>query len=222
MRTEDHPLDYGDFEGTIPKGEYGGGTVMLWDQGTGSRAGQGPSEDDRRGPPALQARGRADEGRLGDVPPERQTAAEKPSRGCSRRLTDDFADAEAGDALVDDRVTSVTTGRTMAEIASGTDVVALQPRRRRRAAAARRRSARGPPPFQPAAAADPGRFGADRTGWIHEYKYDGYRLQIATGDGAATAWTRNGKDWSDKFRALVGPLPTCPPVPDRRRGGRAQ
>ena len=33
MRTEDHPLDYGDFEGTIPKGEYGGGTVMLWDQG---------------------------------------------------------------------------------------------------------------------------------------------------------------------------------------------
>ena len=33
MRTEDHPLDYGAFEGTIPKGEYGGGTVMLWDQG---------------------------------------------------------------------------------------------------------------------------------------------------------------------------------------------
>ena len=33
MRTEDHPLDYGTFEGTIPKGEYGGGTVMLWDRG---------------------------------------------------------------------------------------------------------------------------------------------------------------------------------------------
>src|SRR5881397_755838 len=33
MRTEDHPLDYGDFEGTIPQGEYGGGTVMLWDRG---------------------------------------------------------------------------------------------------------------------------------------------------------------------------------------------
>ena len=41
------------------------------------------------------------------------------------------------------------------------------------------------------------------SGWLHEYKYDGYRLLIATGDGAATAWTRNGKDWSDKFRALV-------------------
>jgi bifunctional non-homologous end joining protein LigD len=33
MEVEDHPLDYGDFEGTIPKGQYGGGTVMLWDRG---------------------------------------------------------------------------------------------------------------------------------------------------------------------------------------------
>ena len=41
------------------------------------------------------------------------------------------------------------------------------------------------------------------TDWLHEYKYDGYRLLIATGEGAATAWTRNGKDWSDKFRGLV-------------------
>src|SRR5918998_2578866 len=34
MRTEDHPLDYGSFEGTIPAGQYGGGTVLLWDRGT--------------------------------------------------------------------------------------------------------------------------------------------------------------------------------------------
>jgi bifunctional non-homologous end joining protein LigD len=39
--------------------------------------------------------------------------------------------------------------------------------------------------------------------WIHEYKYDGYRLLIGTGGGAATAWTRNGNDWSDKFRSIV-------------------
>ena len=49
--------------------------------------------------------------------------------------------------------------------------------------------------------------GAD---WIHEYKYDGYRLLIATGDGAAAAWTRGGKDWSDKFRALVEAAASLP------------
>src|SRR5450755_3665533 len=44
MRVEDHPLEYGDFEGIIPKGEYGGGTVMLWDQGTWE-----PVEDGKKG-----------------------------------------------------------------------------------------------------------------------------------------------------------------------------
>ena len=45
VRTEDHPLDYGDFEGTIPKGEYGGGTVMLWDRG---RWNPHPGKDPRK------------------------------------------------------------------------------------------------------------------------------------------------------------------------------
>ena len=43
VHVEDHPLDYGDFEGTIPDGQYGGGTVMLWDRGTWE------SEDPERG-----------------------------------------------------------------------------------------------------------------------------------------------------------------------------
>lgn len=44
VRTEDHPLSYGTFEGTIPKGQYGGGTVMLWDEGTWE-----PKSDPRAG-----------------------------------------------------------------------------------------------------------------------------------------------------------------------------
>src|ERR1700761_5739689 len=45
VEVEDHPLDYGDFEGTIPKGEYGGGTVMLWDRGFWSPEGAKTTED---------------------------------------------------------------------------------------------------------------------------------------------------------------------------------
>ncbi len=48
------------------------------------------------------------------------------------------------------------------------------------------------------------------SGWIHEYKYDGYRLLIATGDAAATAWTRNGNDWSDKFKPLIEAAASLP------------
>src|SRR5204863_3376579 len=98
--------------------------------------------------------------------------------------------------------TSVTTGRTMAEIASGEDVWRSN-RGGRKGGRAKRKSSAAPPKFQQPQLATLVDDVPTGNGWLHEYKYDGYRLLIATGDGAATAWTRNGKDWSDKFRALV-------------------
>src|SRR5437660_486640 len=67
----------------------------------------------------------------------------------------------------------------------------------------KRKASAAPPPFhepQLATLVDEVPTGES---WIHEYKYDGYRLLLAVGDGVATAWTRNGKDWSDKFKVLV-------------------
>jgi bifunctional non-homologous end joining protein LigD len=209
MRTEDHPLDYGDFEGTIPAGEYGGGTVMLWDHGRWvPEPGKDPKKTLAEGHLHFTLEGERMKGewvmfRLKPKP------GEKAEPWMLKKVTDEFANAEAGDALVDEFVTSVTTGRTMAEIASGSDVWRSN-RGGRKGGRAKKAKGQGPPPFhepQLATLVDAVPTGAD---WIHEYKYDGYRLLIATGDGAATAWTRNGKDWSDKFRGLVKAASSLP------------
>ena len=198
VRTEDHPLDYGTFEGTIPKGEYGGGTVMLWDSGSWIPH---PDKDPRK---------TIEEGHLHfTLEGERMKGewvmfrikgkpGEKNENWMLKKVTDDFA-GEAGDALVEEGLTSVTTKRTMAEIAAGADVWHSKDK----AGRAKRKPSAPPPPYrapQLATLVDAVPAGSD---WLYEYKYDGYRLLLATGGGAATAWTRNGKDWSDKFRSIV-------------------
>jgi bifunctional non-homologous end joining protein LigD len=210
VRTEDHPLDYGTFEGTIPKGEYGGGTVMLWDRGRWvPEPGKDPKKTIEDGHLHFTLEGERMKGewvmfRLKPKP------GEKAEPWMLKKVTDEFANEEQGDALVDDCVTSVTTDRTMAEIASGTDVWHSN-RVGKKGGRAKKTSATAPPHFQApqlATLVDAVPTGSD---WIHEYKYDGYRLLIATGEGVATAWTRNGKDWSDKFRSLVRAAAKLPP-----------
>jgi bifunctional non-homologous end joining protein LigD len=202
MRTEDHPLDYGTFEGTIPEGEYGGGTVMLWDRGRWiPEPSKDPSKTIEEGHLHFTLEGERMKGewvlfRLKPRPGERGEP------WMLKKVTDDFANPEDGEELVDNGTTSVTTGRTMAEIAAGKDVWKSN-RGGSKGGRTTTKAGTPPPKFmepQLATLVDEVPTG---TGWLHEYKYDGYRLLIATGDKAATAWTRNGKDWSDKFRALV-------------------
>jgi len=202
MRTEDHPLDYGDFEGTIPKGEYGGGTVMLWDQGRWiPDPRKDPSKTIEEGHLHFTLEGDRMKGewvmfRLKPKP------GEKAEPWMLKKVTDDYADPDDGDALVDNCVTSVTTGRTMAEIAAGEDVWRSN-RGGQKGGRGKRQASKAPPAFQePQLATLVDEVPPGNT-WIHEYKYDGYRLLLAVGEGVATAWTRNGKDWSDKFKALV-------------------
>ena len=202
MRTEDHPLDYGDFEGTIPKGEYGGGTVMLWDQGRWiPDPRKDPSKTIEEGHLHFTLEGERMKGewvmfRLKPKP------GEKAQPWMLKKVTDDFAEPGEGDALVDNCVTSVTTGRTMAEIAVGKDVWRSN-RGGQKGGRAKKSASKAPPAFvepQLATLVDEVPTGSS---WLHEIKYDGYRLLLAVGDGVATAWTRNAKDWSDKFKLLV-------------------
>jgi bifunctional non-homologous end joining protein LigD len=202
MRTEDHPLDYGDFEGTIPQGEYGGGTVMLWDEGRWvPEKGKDPSKTIEEGHLHFTLEGDRMKGewvmfRLKPKP------GEKAEPWMLKKVTDEYAQPDDGDALVDNCVTSVTTGRTMAEIAAGEDEWRSN-RGGRKGGRGKKQASKAPPAFEePQLATLVDEVPAGNT-WLHEYKYDGYRLLLAVGDGVATAWTRNGKDWSDKFKALV-------------------
>lgn len=210
MRTEDHPLDYGDFEGTIPKGEYGGGTVMLWDKGRWiPEPTKDPSKTIEEGHLHFTLEGERMKGewvmfRLKPRP------GEKAEPWMLKKVADEHADPDDGDALIDNCMTSVESGRTMAEIAAGEDVWSSK-KSGQKGGPAKRRASKAPPAFaapQLATLVDEVPAG---NSWIHEYKYDGYRLLLAVGDGVATAWTRNGRDWSDKFKALVRAASKLPP-----------
>ncbi len=196
VRTEDHPLDYGSFEGTIPKGEYGGGTVMLWDQGRWiPEPGKDPTKTIKEGHLHFKLEGERMRGdwvmfRLKGRP------GEKGENWMLKKVTDEHVGP--GETLVEEGLTSVTTKRTMAEIAAGTDEW-----RTKQGGAKKKPAGVKPPAFQPpqlATLVDAVPSGSD---WLFEYKYDGYRLLLATGEGNATAFTRNGNDWTDKFKDIA-------------------
>ncbi len=206
VRTEDHPLSYAEFEGTIPKGDYGGGTVMLWDAGTWAPIAGKSAKD-------------LDHGHLHFVLAGERMRGEwmlirlKP-RGRERAenwLLRKVGDAEVGgtDTLVETALTSVKTGRTMEEIAAGTVARAMKRERTDRAAPsilpAKREESRKivfstflEPQLCTLVDAVPA-----GSGWLHEVKYDGYRALVAVAAGKAKVYTRSGLDWTDKFPGIA-------------------
>ncbi|WP_232496256.1 DNA ligase D [Novosphingobium kaempferiae] len=211
VRTEDHPLDYARFEGTIPKGEYGGGTVMLWDNGTWEPVpGKDPVKTFAEGHLHFVLHGHRMKGewlmiRL------KPRGKEKGENWLLRKIADEYSGGS--DDLVATHLTSITSGRTMAQIATGAAAKAaggISSKAKSPVAAPRKKTGHGsralgpPPPFQPVQLATlvdhvpPG----DR--WLHEMKFDGYRTLIAVGGGEGRAYTRSGLDWSDRFASIIG------------------
>lgn len=122
MEVEDHPIDYNKFEGTIPQGEYGGGTVMLWDRGTYTYGGDddvNPVEGLRRGYAKgdfkFVLRGKRLRGSWVLV----RTRRGDPKRPQWLLIKHRDEEAEPGSDVVAEYQTSVATGRTMDEIAAG-------------------------------------------------------------------------------------------------------
>ena len=221
VQTEDHPISYADFEGIIPAGEYGGGTVMLWDDGWWEPIPGKSARDLDEGHLHFILHGERMKGewlliRLKPRGKERNT------NWLLRKIDDDYAGGS--DDLVENAVTSVKTGRSMAEIASGKKAKELASWKKLRANSSPPRRP-GPPSgsYTPVQRSGPGLRRGDGkmpkfrdpqlctlvdsvptgTGWIHEVKYDGYRALVAIGGGKAKVYTRNGLDWTDKFHAIA-------------------
>ena len=235
VHVEDHPLEYGSFEGTIPKGQYGGGTVMLWDRGSWEPHGD-VDEGLKEGKLKFTLHGKRLKGdwaliRLRGRPGERG------DNWLLIKEKDDEVRTE-GKQLVDSEITSVASGRKMEEIAQGNDVwnsnradkndpvgakKSKGKKSWRAASGAKKKSgAVKLPPFvepQLATLVDAPPTGGD---WLHEIKYDGYRAVTSLAGGSVVIRTRNGLDWTDRFQ-LVGPLsPTALRLRAARRRDRGR
>jgi bifunctional non-homologous end joining protein LigD len=202
VRTEDHPLDYGTFEGTIPKKEYGGGTVMLWDRGTWEPL-HDPQEGLNAGKLHFIVHGERMKGGFALV-------RMRPRKGEKREnwllIKERDETASETDDLIDRYLTSVSTGRAMDEIAAGEDAsekkAAPKPKAAKRADVLARPRFRKP---QLATLVDEAPEGDD---WLHEVKFDGYRLLAAFGKGGAALYTRSGLDWTEKFPSVARGIDT--------------
>ena len=210
VRTEDHPLSYATFEGTIPKGQYGGGTVMLWDRGTWSPIKGKSAKDLEKGHLHFVLDGERMKGEwlLIRLKPR---GKEKSENWLLRKIDD--AEAGGTDTLVETALTSVATGRTMAEIAEGKKSKILPGTGRgnneagggeRPKRTAGKSPTKGKLPafrdFQLATLVDSVPTGSR---WLHEVKYDGYRVLVAIAGGKVKIYSRSGLDWTEKFPGIA-------------------
>lgn len=213
VRTEDHPLSYAEFEGTIPKKEYGGGTVMLWDRGTWE-PGDGTGDVDEalaKGKLRFIAHGERVRGGWVLVRMRRRPK-EKRENWLLIKERDDEANDDA-EALTEHYTKSIATERSMPQIAfeeGGGGKSSKRAARRKsgtKKAAKKRSPKRGKrPPFeQPQLATLTDEVPAG-SNWVHEMKFDGYRCLVAIGGGEAVCYTRSGLDWTEKFREAAGAL----------------
>lgn len=245
MQVEDHPLEYGSFEGTIPQGEYGGGTVMLWDRGEWEPVGDA-HEGLRNGKLKFHLFGEKLQGgwmlvRRGGTTPSDE---DKP-QWLLFKEQDDVARPEAeGDVLVEQPL-SVSTGRDLDEIASDRDREwssagetngtpasrgatarsasgkskstrqtaskgAVAPATKTTRASGKKKTSHG---TKKGAASLPARIDVqlatltksapEGDDWIHEIKFDGYRMLCRIDGGQAEFISRNQQNWTSRLRFLA-------------------
>ncbi|MCM2457589.1 DNA ligase D [Rhizobium sp. CG4] len=241
VEVEDHPLDYGDFEGTIPKGQYGGGTVMLWDRGYWEPEGKKtPEEALAKGDFKFTLEGDRLHGSFVLVRMRHDRDGGKRTNWLLIKHHDQFSVEENGAAVLEENDTSVASGRTMEAIASGKGKkpksfmlesgaveanavwdsnhgLAADERKagtKKTATKSAKRSATSKaattPDFIAPQLCETLARPPTASGWIHEIKFDGYRIQMRVENREVTLKTRKGLDWTKKWSAIAQSASTLP------------
>lgn len=199
VEVEDHPLEYGGFEGVIPQKQYGGGTVMLWDAGRWHPIGK--NSDDQLD---FVLEGTQLHGTWTLV----RTGKGKSSRGKSGKQWLLIKRSDPLPHELQPRDVSIVSGRTMDEIARDQDNQWLQRKQTQVIGLPALQNVKGVRKSRMPAAltpqlASPGNAVPQGDKWLHELKYDGYRLLAYIDGDNVHLYTRNGHDWRTRFSALV-------------------
>lgn len=210
VETEDHPMAYKDWEGVIPQGEYGGGTMIVWDRGTWY-----PDGDAQAGLVQGRLTFTLDGERLkGAFSLVRMKDEGNRHNWLLIKRSDEFALKPGAAEPVEKEMTSVVSGRSNADLSGAGPLRAdHQARSRRKSVTKVSDIAKLPgvrksilPPFvEPSLATLMPRPPAGEA-WIHEIKHDGYRIQARIDGGTPRLLTRKGLDWTKRFPPVVDAL----------------
>ena len=230
VQVEDHPIEYNKFEGTIPKGQYGGGTVMIWDRGPWQ-----PEDDPHKGLSkghlSFELDGEKLRGLWHLVRMHRKRGEKRDNWLLIK--AHDAAAREPGDKdILEQKPRSVMSGRSMDEIAKGAPkrkaagdktsrkrgeaAMAAILRRTSKAMGAKQKAAKpaarhsAVPAFIEPCLATLVDKAPDGDNWIHEIKFDGYRIQARLDSGKVKLLTRRGLDWTKKFPTIAEAVAKLP------------
>ncbi|WP_027055560.1 DNA ligase D [Mesorhizobium erdmanii] len=196
VHVEDHPIDYAPFEGTIPKGEYGGGSVIVWDEGTWVPE-TNPAKAMKKGHISFELKGHKLHGlwhlvRLKPRPGEK--------RDNWLLIKSDDAAARPGEDILKEAPLSVKSGLTIEEVGEGKSAKGEKPEvwHSNKPAAGKAKPGKRLDFIEPQLATL-GRDAPSGEDWLHEVKFDGYRMQAQIAGTDVRLLTRTGLDWTEKF-----------------------
>jgi len=210
VHVEDHPLEYAGFEGTIPKGEYGGGTVIVWDNGQWKPIGD-PHKQYEKGHMEFELDGDKLKGRWHLVRMHGKPS-EKRENWLLIKGEDKFARKASDPDILEEEPQSVKTGRVIAEVedeapgwSSKTGPIdKKRPGKKDKVEPLPKRAKKtGMPQFIEPQLATLVSAAPEGSRWIHEIKFDGYRIQTHVSDGNVVLYSRSGLDWTEKFGQAI-------------------